>query len=499
MPRTIAARGILGTVLTAALLIIAFPQIEWSALAWVALVPLLLIIDGKSYKAAFGWSYLCGFIFFSGTLGWFVYVTYPGAFLLIAYLSLYFALFGLAVKYAATLPLGRRLFFLPSVWVVLEFVRAHLISGFGWVMLGHTQYKNLLLAQIADITGVYGVSFLVMLVNVLIVESIHCAVKKTGEDRKIYKAQAVVIMILIAVLAYGYTRVVNFSKYPTVNVGVVQPNIAQAIKWDQQLQPWIVQKTVQLTQGFKKAKLDLIVWPETSLPGVMSEVPYLVGAIKLAAKSLHTPILMGAITDEKGTYYNSAYLIDASGAIDGRYDKIHLVPFGEYLPLRPVLGWVNRFVPLEDFTPGKNYAIFKAAHDKSFGVLICFEDTVSYLHRNFANAGAGFLVNMTNDAWFMDTKAPFIHLQAAVFGSIENKRSLVRAANTGFSGFIDPLGRVIAAVEDGHHKMTFVSGIAAAQIPVVTEKTFYTKYGDAFTLICLFGILGVTLLRRFFF
>ena len=145
----------------------------------------------------------------------------------------------------------------------------------------------------------------------------------------------------------------------------------------------------------------------------------------------------------------------------GRYDKIHLVPFGEYLPLRPILGWINKFVPLDDFTPGKTYKIFSIApSQKKFGVLICFEDTLGYLCRHFAQAGADFFVNMTNDAWFRDTKAPFLHLQAAVFGCVENHRSLARAANTGVSALVDPWGRIIATVGDGHGKETFIEGTA---------------------------------------
>ncbi|MBI4309454.1 MAG: apolipoprotein N-acyltransferase, partial [Candidatus Omnitrophica bacterium] len=325
-------RTISGTFLSAVLLIIAYPQIEWWPLAWAAFVPLFLAIDGKCYKSAFGWAYLCGFIFFAGTLGWFVYVTYPGAFLLIAYLSLYFALFGAAFKWARPLPLLSRLFIVPSVWVVLEFCRAHLFTGFGWVLLGHSQYKNLFLIQIADLTGVYGVSFVVMLVNVLIFESfkicsLPCTVSGAGRagEGGIIKAQILVGLILCLVLGYGAWRVVTFSHGPTVNVGVVQPNIPQALKWDERLQPWVAQKTLILTRGFNNIRPDLIVWPETSLPGVTSEVPELVGQIKAAARNMRAPILMGAITDEHNKYYNSAYLISIDGKFAGRYDKIHLV------------------------------------------------------------------------------------------------------------------------------------------------------------------------------
>ena len=170
----------LSCLLSAGLLTLSFPQIEWSPLAWVALVPLLCALDGQKPWRAFRRAYLCGFLFFAATIGWFVYVTYPGAFLLVAFLSLYFALFGLMFVYFRKLPVTLRVFVLASGWVALEFIRAHLLSGFGWVTLGHSQYKNLWLIQIADKTGVYGVSFLVALVNLLIFEIWKGNLKNSG-------------------------------------------------------------------------------------------------------------------------------------------------------------------------------------------------------------------------------------------------------------------------------------------------------------------------------
>ena len=483
MPRTISL-----TVASAFLLIIAFPQIEWWPLAWVALVPFLIAIEGKSYKVFFVVSYLLGFLFFSGTLGWFVYVTYPGAFVLIAYLSLYVAVFGLAIRFFKNSSIFLRVLVLPCCWVVLEYIRSHALSGFGWALLGSSQCKNTLLIQIADVTGVYGVSFLVVMVNVLIAGTINNTSKAS-----IIRAQVLVFALLFASFVYGFFSIWKAPSWPKTLVAVVQPNIPQEVKWEQSLQPSIVGQTAEITMGLKDVHPDLIVWPETSLPGIITEVPYLLGAIKLTAVKVHAPLLMGAITDEQGNYFNSAYLINENGKMAGRYDKIHLVPFGEFLPLRPILGWINRFVPLEDFTAGTNYTILRTAAGHRFGVLICFEDTVSYLRRQFTKAGAQFFVNMTNDAWFKDTKAPFIHLQAAIFGCIENKRSLIRAANTGFSGMIDPFGRILASVSDEKHKNTFVPGRAVAEIPLVSTITFYTKYGDVFTLGCFFAILWAVL------
>jgi apolipoprotein N-acyltransferase len=377
--------------------------------------------------------------------------------------------------------------------VALEFIRAHLFTGFDWVMLGHSQYKNLMCIQIADITGVYGVSFLVILVNLLFFETLRA--------RSLFlKANITVIAILSLVLAYGFWVTGQKKYYPIARVGVVQPNIPLALDWDQEYRPWIIDQNIRLTKKLQDQKLDLIVWPETSLPGVITDAPFLTNEIQATAAGGHTPILIGSIAQEGEHFYNSAFLIGADGQMLGRYDKIHLVPFGEFLPLRPVLGWISKIVHLDDFTSGKTYKVFSItpapSHtedsfrpQKKFSVLICFEDTLGHLCRHFAQAGADFFVNMTNDAWFKDTKAPFLHLQAAVFGCVENHRSLARAANTGVSALVDPWGRIIASVSDGHGKETFVEGTTWGSLPLNHEKTFYTKYGDIFTYLCFLCIL----------
>ena len=488
MLRGLKAKGLkilvfLSCLLSAVLLAVSFPQIQISFLAWVALVPLFIVLDGQKAWGAFSRAYLSGFLFFAVSIGWFVYVTYPGAILLVAFLSLYFALFGLGFIYFQRLSLIPRIFVLSSVWVALEFIRAHLFTGFGWVMLGHTQYTNIWLIQLADITGVYGISFLVILVNLLVFENIRAR-------SFLAKANVRVMIILAFTLIYGIWVSEYHHDYKTVRVGVVQPNISLAMDWDENLKPWIVAKTIQLTENLKDQKLDLIVWPETSLPGVLGDDPEMIEQIRSLASKLHTPILMGSVANEGERYYNSAFLIGSNGQMLGRYDKIHLVPFGEYLPLRPILGWINKFVSLDDFTAGKTYKIFTISPElNKFGVLICFEDTLGYLRRNFAQAGADFFVNMTNDAWFKDTKAPFLHLQAAVFGCVENHRSLVRAANTGVSALVDPWGRIVTTVANVQGKKTFIEGTAWGVLPLNHEKTFYTKYGDVFTYLCFLCIL----------
>lgn len=488
-------RSLVGCILSAFLLIIAYPQIEWWQLAWVALVPLLWVLQGKSWRSAFGCGFLFGFIFFFGTLGWLIYVTYPGAALLCLYLALYPAIFSSGTVYFQKLPLIPRVFVLACLWTVLEYLRANLFTGFGWCCLGHSQYKNLVLIQIADIIGLYGISFLVVLVNVVVFETINFVCRgrliiAPTELKYLRRLQIVTLTLLVICFAYGVWTFKHFPYLPTVKVAVVQPNIPQNMKWNERYRPSIVQKTLRLTDVAAGDHPDLILWPETSLPGVLSDQPALVEQIKLKARDLKTPIVMGAVVQEGSRYYNSAVLIGKDGIIQGQYKKIHLVPFGEFLPLRPILGWVNRYIGMEDFTSGTEYTLFPILHPvHQFAVLICFEDTLNDLWRNFTRAGGELVMNITNDAWFMDTKEPFLHLQEAVLECVQNKRALVRAANTGVSGFVDPLGRIIRLAQNSKGKRTFVSTTAVADVPLNRGRTFYTKYADIFTQACFVCIL----------
>lgn len=469
--------------LSAALLVLAFPRADWSFLAWFALLPFLCTLDGQKAATAFRRGYLLGFLFFAAAIGWISYVTPVGTFLLVAFLALYFAVFGAAVVYFQRFALVGRILILSALWVALEFVRGHLFSGFGWAMLGHTQYRNYCLIQIADITGVYGISFLVILVNLLLYE--------TWRAKSMPRQAAMMVLsVLFLVLAYGTWVLGQARPEGTVRVGVVQPNIPLAMDWDESKKPFIVEKTVLQTEEISGHDLDLIVWPEMSLPGVITDSPYLTGKIKSYAIGIKTPILIGSIDQDGRHYYNSAFLIGDQGQMLGHYDKIHLVPFGEYLPLRPLLGWINRFVELDDFNFGTNYKIFSLPRSgQRFGVLICFEDTLGPLCRKFALRGAEFFVNMTNDAWFRETRAPFLHLAGAVFGCVENHRSLVRAANTGVSALVDPWGRITATVTDRSGRKIFTQGAAWGVLPLNRRISVYTKYGDFFTYLCFLCIV----------
>jgi apolipoprotein N-acyltransferase len=461
----------------------------------------MFALDGKKARGAFVLSYFVGLVFFIGTLYWFMYVTWLGAFLLLCYLAVYFGIFGLSYCRFSCQPLWKKIFVYSSFWVALEYVRGHLLSGFGWVGLGHSQYKNLALIQIADLTGVYGVSFLVVSVNVLIKENLAFIIGISQEKQKdLMRVNVLFLAALFAVYGYGLWQLANVAAMPYVKIGVVQGNVPQDEKWAIANRHATIEKYLKLSKETLVHEPEILIWPETSFPGLIEEMPELMEEIRTFVRESHVPILLGVVTEESSRYYNSALLIDSDGEIGQRYDKLHLVPFGEYLPFRKQFPFLADVVPIEDFSPGRNARVFRLpaqGKDVLFSVAICFEDTLAYITRRFVENGAQLLVNMTNDAWFEDSKAPFIHLQAAVFRTIETRRSLVRAANTGVSCLIDPNGRIMKYVENDKGKKTYIDGTAVFYAPLNSTSTWYTKSGDVFTYLCFLCILWAGYVRIF--
>ena len=500
--------------ISAALLVLAFPKTDAGILAWVGLVPLMLALDGGKPWAAFRRAYLCGLLFFAGTLYWFFnitrwfsYIAALGVVLLMLYLALYFGMFGLSCSmFSRRKPLFR-LFLLPSVWVALEFIRACLFTGFDWVSLGQSQYRNYPLIQIADITGMFGVSFIVVMVNVLCKEFLTAYfIQKAPEGQKqvslLMWATAVTVAV---VLGYGTLRLRSSEEpgpaTPSLSVAVIQPNIPQEMKWQESADVLIVAKHIALTKQAAEHSPDLIIWPETSYPGFLWDERRLFAQVQALVRRLGVPVLLGSVIKEGNDYYNAAILLSGEGEVIETYRKTHLVPFGEFIPLRRFLPFISAALNIGDFTRGAVKTVFPfSAGEKTngaFSVLICFEDTVARLTRAFVGGGAQLLVNITNDAWFGNTKAPFMHLQSAVFRAVENRRGLVRAANTGASCFIDRWGRTLKCVEgqsEGGTRRTYISGYAMAEMALGGQETFYTKFGDVFAISCfgciLMGIIG---------
>ncbi len=485
------------------ILALAFPHQDIELLAWVGLVPLFLVIDRTTLKGAFWFSCLTGVLFFSLLIYWLIHVTLFGLIVLVLYLSLYFGIFGGLVqlswersKYLPVPPYIRTLLvlFFPAVlWVTLEFIRTHLLTGFGWALLGYSQYLTLPVIQIADITGAYGVSFLIVLVNTGVYRSLRG--RSPGQSNLIYLTLPCIFFA--ATLIYGNYKLNEYSQRNiTLKVSVIQGNIPQGEKWDPKLRMLILEKYEALTKLASMEEPDVIIWPETSFPGiiVLDEIntDVLYQKVATLARDVQIPILIGSQRNDvlTGMSFNSAMLVSKNGDIESHYDKLHLVPFGEYVPLGRFFPFVGKAIDVGDFARGTEWTLFPLPQGK-FGTLICFEDTFPGQVRQFVREGADFIVNITNDAWFGRTSASNQHAQASVFRAIENRREVVRSANTGLSCFIDPKGKI-------KNLEPFITGYKTETITLAEKKSFYTVYGDLFAILCLcISVILIVILRYF--
>ena len=483
--------------LCAVLLILSFPKFDIAFFAWFGFVPLFLALRNKSKVKAFFLAYLAGVIFWSGIIYWLVHVTLPGTIVLILYLALYFGIFGLIIstidyRLSTIDPL-----FISSIWVILEYIRSHLFTGFPWALLGYSQYLNLPVIQISDITGAWGVSFLIIMVNLMVYSFIV-----DGSSFSVIRRYIIYILGIAAVFGYGYFRIHELRTMNNelkIKISVIQGNIPQELKWLPSASPYILKRYGRLTKEAAKENPDLIIWPEASSPGLFGQDQEIFAEFFSLSKEIKIPLLIGAVSRDKENYFNSALFID-NASIMASYDKLHLVPFGEYIPLKNMFPFLETVVPIGDITAGKEYTVFnlglsgsQASLQAKFSVLICFEDLFPELSREFRKKGADFLVNITNDAWYKQTSAPYQHLQASVFRAVENRVFLARAANTGISGFIGPAGKITSIVADKSGRQIFSDGFKTQQIIAGGKGlSLYTRYGDAFIAICfLFLVYGI--------
>ena len=484
--------------LSAVLLTLSYPIFNLSFLAWFALIPLLIAVRGEKPLEAFFTGYITGILFFASALYWVSYVAIIGEIILALYLALYFGLFAVGADILLMQfprPRIRYAFLVSALWVGLEYMRSHLLTGFGWALLGHTQWENLPIIQIADMTGAYGVSFLIIFTNALLASKIKKKIKGLVPEPR-YLALLVIMLVVVSI--YGYFRMDEKFRGDVLKVSIVQGNIPQVQKWDEKYADDILKQYVSLTVEAAKDKPNLIIWPETSVPGFLETEQKIFDTVSSLAKEVNTYLLVGTpseATPDRGPYFNSAVLFSSEGKIVKRYDKIHLVPFGEYVPFGDnMFAFVKtRYDMGEDYSPGREYTIFEVPLDKEkkakFGVLICFEDIFPELVAGSVRTGADFMVVITNDAWFMKTGAPYQHAQSSVFRAVENRISVVRSANTGYSCFIDQKGKVTGSVKDAKGEKIFIPGFATAKVVPVKGETFYFKHGDLFARACIWVFL----------
>ncbi len=509
-----------------------FPAPDLPLLAWIALIPWLILIGSaeptvsqkvslpdtpeepnKDVKPpiSIGFvaltSWLIGITFFTIKLSWLGYATNVGWILLSFYLSLYFLIFGVACFYIQTNLKQPLALVAPFIWVSLEYVRGFLLTGFPWFYLGHTQYSYLPIIQIADITGVYGVSFAIVMANACFAQGfIRWWMGKSG-----HFLFAIAFVLLLFPLSYGVFRLAGLSYLEGPRLCMVQGNIHQDLKMDPnpEQRKKNFQKYLEMSREIKPASVDMVVWPETAAPGLVNLHPrlcldidrFVQSSLSELANELQTYLLVGGVAIELGntfrdsTFHNSAFLYGPDGKLLDRYDKLHLVPFGEYTPLRGIFPFLRYMVPYEiDFSPGKRWELLELKGKElgtfKFATLICYEDTIPTLARHFVKNGANFLINITNDGWFCDSPELDQHLAIMVFRAVENRVGVARAANTGISAFVAPTGDIYSLVtKDG--KKREVDGVLQGTVLIAQGgPSFYTKYGDLFSQLCLVVSLG---------
>jgi len=492
---------------SAILLALAFPAPSLWPLAYVGLVPLLLWTRDKHYRQAFLGGMLAGIIFHVIVFSWFATLTYwaggialLGVGLLFLFFSFFWGLMAVGkVFFDRWMPAGIVVAF-PVMWVLMEYLQNHIITGFGWGSLGYTQWSYLHLAQLASIGSVYAVSTYIVLLNVLFYELV-----RPGKKIAAAACAATALLILpISVALWGSMRMGEPDMSSSLRVGVVQPNFSLDVKWSREFRTHMLDTQERLTEFAVNEGARLVVWPESALYRCLVDE---IGEVSRIVRSNGVYLLTGSnhyestgpSLDDDLLFFNSAFLVDPMGKILGRYDKRHLAPFGEYVPLQWLLPFVGKIVPqISDFDAGDRVTIFEI-DGKRFAVLICFENSFPHVVRDAGKLRPHFLVQLTNDGWFGQTAQPKQDMAISVFRAIENGASLIRCTNTGISCFVDPWGRISGIVESHLGGTVFVRGISVETISTVAHNTFYKSYGDMWVMVCgvLFGIaLGACVYKR---
>lgn len=394
---------------------------------------------------------------------------------------------------------------LAALWVIIEWVRSWLFTGFPWLTLATSQWERPLMLGIAPFTGAWGVSFLLVLVSTGFVA--HLERLRTRSDRRRGWFSAELAVALIALLAgtFGLARgFLGQKREPWARVGIVQPYIPQNLKWDEAQANSVIRTLEQETLKVAALQPDFLLWPEAATPWVLTANGDLRAWLERLARNTGVPLVAGVVAldrDEAGeSWFNAAVVIDPENGVQpARYVKRHLVPFGEYIPLRPVLGWLGKFVPIGgDFIAGRSadpLPVSTPAGPREIGVLICYEDVFPGLARAATLAGAEVLVNVTNNAWYGEGAAAYQHAAHSVLRAAENRRPVVRCGNGGWSGWIDEYGAIRETLEDGTGSVYFRGGQVvevSRDTRWIGRQTFYTRYGDWFVAVC--GVIAVATL-----
>jgi apolipoprotein N-acyltransferase len=499
------ASGLLG--------VFCFPPFDQSWLSWIALTPLIAAVWFSGENTRRRWlrnfllGYLAGIVFFTGTFSWLgalgdlyqSFFLHGLSFLLSIYLAVHFAFWswfiGLIGPKTFTASWRNLLVAVlaASAWATHEWIRGWLFSGFGWNGLGVALHQTWPVIQISELTGVVGVSFALAFVNVIAVTTPLRLFTEARTHRMRPHFDLTLTMVgMVALFGFGLRRAQNPQPTKPLRVAAVQANVPQLQKFDPQFTRDIFERFSRLSEIALRASPppDLMVWPESSMPEpVRDQSTESYRFVKELLASAKTDLLLGSLDFEDVRDYNAAIFVSNGGQRIQVYRKVHLVPFGEYIPLRrsfPLFAAIaGTWVP-GDFTPGTDYTVFDVTGNSArIAPLICFEDTVGDLARRFVLNGADLLIDVTNDGWFLHSSGSQQHLANAVFRCVENRRPMVRAANTGVTCFVNEFGRLTQILRDDTGN-TFTEGVLTGEINVPTDRqlTFYTRHGEWFADSC---------------
>jgi apolipoprotein N-acyltransferase len=445
---------------------------------------------GVRARRAFGLGLVTGAVFFAGTLYWtpdvlktFGGISLPLALLagglLVAYLALFPAVVAVTVARVCARAGPSGVLIAPPAWVAAELARRFVLGGFPWVLLGSSQAGVTSVVQTASLAGVYGLSALIAFVSAAL------ALAVAGRGRARCAAPLAAAVVVSALSAWGAWRVSDgalLREGQPVRVALVQGNVLQQEKWDKARAGTILNRYLSMSREAAARGAALVIWPESSTPFMFEHDPAGRSAITALARELGVAMLFGSDQYEPGPparFFNSAFLVGPDGQTRAVYRKMHLVPFGEFIPLKRLLFFVTPLVEsVSDFSPGEDYVVMPLGGNR-LSTAICYEVVYPDLIAAFVGRGSQLLTTITNDAWYGHSSAPHQHFWMATLRAVEQGRYLVRSANTGISGIVDPYGRVVVKTP------IFEQTVAVGDVRYLDGRTIYSRTGDAFAYACL--------------
>ena len=508
--------------LTATLAVLAFPPFKAPEFAYAMLVPGTYWAYTRPRLKLFAWTiFAAQAVAWTIILGWLHNVTWLGLFLLGPFVGAWIGVWYLAAWWTMPRMVGQptilrllALLALASTWVLIEWTRTWLLGGFPWLPLAASQWERASILQVAAYTGAYGVSFVLVAVNVGFAAYAHRLFREGAKGlNKRSQEFFLALFLLIVCLTIQVQDTFNRGRYavPLARVAIVQPYIPQEVKWDPAKAPGIFTALETTTLAAAVTKPDLILWPEAVTPlALRGGDPSGKNFVESLVKRTQSPLLLGSIAVEHAgaaneQWFNAAFLVTPSTGLQADYyAKRQLVPFGEFVPFRPLLGWLKKFVPIGDgdFSPGSDSApLLVPVRDKTtiVGPLICYEDVFPELARRSVLAGSEVLVVLTNNGWFGEGGAAVQHAAHSVLRAVETRRPVLRCGNGGWSGWIDEFGGVRTTLTNNAGSIFF----RGSRVLSVThdsrfagQNTFYVEHGDWFVLVCaVIAAFAVALLQ----